>query len=127
MICVTHPPHSEGPALRSGPMEKGREMTEATLRPWRALPTTPVVDSASGNVIVCRCGGGYYHDKISMDRWMADAALIVRAVNAHDALVEALTKCAGQFRACLIDDGTDPEYADIAVAKYLALARGDAP
>ena len=48
-------------------------------------------------------------------------------MNAHDALVAALVECAGKFRACLIDHGTDPEYADIAVAKYLALARGDAP
>ena len=62
-----------------------------------------------------------------MGNYEANAALIVRAVNAHDALVGALAECAGKFRACLIDDGTDPEYADIAVAKYLALAKGDAP
>ena len=45
----------------------------------------------------------------------------------REALVEALVECAGKFRACLLRAGTAPEYADIAVAKYLALAKEAAP
>ena len=103
-------------------------MTEASDRPWRALPTTPVVDSKGSNVIVCRCGNeNGLPDKYSMDRWMADAALIVRAVNAHDALVEAL-----ETALVVLDQGAriDSEQAHhlrLTFTAALALAKEPAP
>ena len=100
-------------------------MTDATPKPWRALPNTPVVDSDIGNVIVCRCGRADEDQaKCSKDRWMADAALIVHAVNEHDRLVAALKAILGQkTRHC---NATVERMAFIAHAA-LAAAREPVP
>ena len=108
-------------------------MTEASKRPWRALPATPVVDSKGSNVIVCRCGKAITDDqaKYSMDRWMADAALIVRAVNAHDALVAALEDIAAGSGAYSLDPlthaGNCIDDMKATARAALALAKEPAP
>ena len=49
------------------------------------------IDSSSGDVVMEYAGCGSHRMKIAP----ADADFIVRAVNAHDALVEALRECLG--------------------------------
>ena len=67
--------------------------TKGTPRPWEASnPTTSITriqDSFKRNILATLLG--------TMENREANAALIVKAVNNHDALVEALE---GLFREC---------------------------
>ena len=107
-----------------------------TPTPWRCKPFIshdPDISTPSGwaniwgadeQTALASVGGGVG----AIGNFEANAALIVRAVNAHEDLVKALADCTERLRRCLVSSGSDPEYADIAVQKYhaaLALARGD--
>ena len=70
---------------------------ETTPRPWRVEMYGDDVDgiygSGDGNRRIVETDAGYYPPRLP------DAALIVRAVNAHDALVDALTHLLDFVRA----------------------------
>jgi hypothetical protein len=90
-------------------------MKDASPRPWVVARHADVC----GTPVVCIHREGEQH----LDWSEADAALIVRAVNAHDALVEALEAVYEAF----IDTGLDAswEVADSKARAALRLARGD--
>ena len=109
-----------------------------TPTPWHYKPFIshdPDISTPSGwaniwgadeQTALASVGGGVG----AMGNFEVNAALIVCAVNAHEALVKALTDCTERLRKCFVSSGCDPEYADIAVEKYraaLALARGETP
>lgn len=96
-------------------------MAEHTPTPWRVGSLAP-----QGIGVWARQGPINVQPAIAAG--LDDAAFIVRAVNAHDALVEALADLRTRFRAALIQIGSDAEFADIAVEKAdaaLRLARGE--
>jgi hypothetical protein len=101
-----------------------------TPTPWR------VAGKASGYIMGTDGTGwvqvavvGAYHDKeirpFNKDRWDADAALIVRAVNAFDPLVSALERAREELRLIRMKD-TDAVYDPgmrIAIDVALSLAK----
>jgi hypothetical protein len=50
--------------------------------------------------------------------WQDHVALAKAAADEIDQLRKALADCAERFRRCCIASGSDPEYADAAVAEY---------
>jgi hypothetical protein len=102
-------------------------MKDASPRPWRyTANTSDLYDSGAAFFVLARHPAGEFdvceiHGTLGCEE--ADAALIVRAVNAHDALVEALEAVYEAF----IDTGLDAswEVADSKARAALRLARGD--
>lgn len=91
-------------------------MKSHTPTPWHIVGDRIVF---SGHTTIAKME--VLHSELSVETIAANAAFIVRAVNAHEVLVEALFK-AGE---CL-DPGEYPQTcADICAA--LKLAKGDAP
>lgn len=96
-------------------------MEKATGRPWKVNvanghPTQDGIDDGKGNWI------GYANK--------ADAALIVRAVNSHEALTEALKKAYDRLKNCEGDKTPDGESRENIeelelIESALKLARGE--
>ncbi len=103
-------------------------MNKHTPTPWHIRDVdTYTIRSQHG----CEVARAARHH-IPADEIKANAAFIVRAVNAHDALVEALTKAQGHIKCSL--NGWFAPYADCRcpacdggrlVIAALKLARGD--
>lgn len=96
-------------------------MSEATPRPWRQWAT----DGDHGLEITIEGEGHavtYLPDQSDLSE--ANAALIVRAVNAHDALVEALEAALATLEEWQADDGQGDDAAILNARAALALARG---
>jgi hypothetical protein len=70
-------------------------MTEHTPTPWLVIP--PSADRPS-RAMVCAAGGANIYDAPLTNETEANAAFIVRAVNAHDDLVKALEPFARMAR-----------------------------
>ena len=69
--------------------------------PWKILNTNHTIVSKNNE-----CIAEYNNRRWSHDQCQANAAFIVRAVNSHDALVEALEKSRIQHNEC-----EDPYYS----------------
>jgi hypothetical protein len=82
--------------------------------PW--IANQEKISDAGGNLVVFVCGDGVGAE----DR--ANAALIVRAVNAHDALVEALEGLMWRFDGADDDPHSPDKAPDILLARA-ALAK----
>ena len=104
-------------------------MTEHTPTPWRlAEQTQRAEDQVCTHKIRTLDGDDYYSGLVAEADLESDAAFIVRACNAHDALVEALTDARKRLHSAALITGTDPEFALASVEKQdaaLKLARGD--
>ncbi len=96
----------------SSPMhiEKGIPTPQHTPTPWKANGLS--IEDSNGDLIACLNTGD------GIVRAHEDAAFIVRAVNAHDELLQALKDCVGelQFHAESLPDG-EIERALKAIAK----------
>lgn len=96
----------------------------ATARPWRAEGWEGIVVNAADGSTIVACPGGSYG--ASIEELRANARLIVRAVNAHEALCEAL---AALERAYMLTVHPDPSAMEIALLERartaLKLARGE--
>lgn len=74
----------------------------------------------NATIIAKVLGCGYPTGKGWGPQSQSNAALIVRAVNSHDKLVAELAMLVRKFKACLINGGTDEEFADEAVKSAMA-------
>jgi hypothetical protein len=104
-----------------------------TGRPWALNPAYVTLIEGDG-VVVASCDTGNLNgdefDTPIRDRNKANAELIVRAVNAHDALVSTLADMVERFERCAKLVGAGEQYIDYATNNardVLALARGSAP
>lgn len=83
------------------------DISKATPRPW--INRNKVGYVYGPDCVVATCGD--FKDKtlakFNADRWNADAALIVRAVNSFDALVAALTRLVADYEN--VPDATDTD------------------
>lgn len=120
-------------------------MPEATPRPWKRDPGSPYAEFGSDNAIlldgpeeggaivsVCIDDGTHGTPAPSRQEAEANAELIIRAVNAHDALREACEAAVDTCKACAAKkydakclDHTCPKFSYITLARAaLALADG---
>lgn len=76
--------------------ESTREREVNTLTPWMLERNFKEVINGDDGSVSCRCPNRSDHAR----NWEANAALIVCAVNAHQALVEALKSSEGWLEVC---------------------------
>ena len=92
---------------------------EATARPWHVgVKQAEKIIYTGNGWAVANCT--VYHGTADAEESAANAALIVRAVNAHDAMREALERIAA-------GDPTHTQFAALAISEArAAIALGDA-
>ncbi len=96
-------------------------MSGQTPTPWRIkygkrhAPDEADIKIAGDIFIIASVDGPNY------SHCEANAAFIVKAVNAHEALVEKLEDAINRLHKCMTVNGTDEEFADLAVEPHRAL------
>ena len=106
------------------PWELG-EVNQDWIEIWRPLPDGS--KEIIGTVIPIRRGGDYAASIRADKEQEANARLIVRAVNAHEGLVEALEKAQHICRKWSHKFSEEYHDAYDQINAALALARGEAP
>ena len=103
-------------------------MKEPTPRPWVVDFNHRIVDGEGEPIADCKVVGAI--TRLSNQKPAADAALIVRAVNAHDDLVAALRALVDKY-AELVNGGDcgfwNPENEDEMKAARTAIAKALSP
>lgn len=88
----------------------------------KRYPEALVEEWSTDGVVIWRRPGGPTICAV-LDLSLADRAYHARLITAAPQLLRMLDECATRLEVCAVHDGTEPEYAAIAVAKYRDLIR----